>query len=214
MANTKISALTSATTPLAGTETLPIVQSSTTKQVSVANLTAGRTVSATSMLINTASAVSATQFSVAYNGGTNNGIGINETAGTSGTAYMYFNLSGVNIGTITRAGATSAVTYNTVSDRRLKSNIVSLTPEQSGPIIDGLLPRTFTWNVNGASSIGFITDEFQTQFPNAVTGEPNAVDIEGNPRYQMGDFSTAELMAVLVAEIQSLKARLKAANIP
>jgi hypothetical protein len=44
MANSKISALTSATTPLAGTETLPIVQSSTTKQVSVANLTAGRDV--------------------------------------------------------------------------------------------------------------------------------------------------------------------------
>ena len=46
MANTKISALTSATTPLAGTEVLPVVQSSTTKQVSVANLTAGRVVSA------------------------------------------------------------------------------------------------------------------------------------------------------------------------
>lgn len=46
MANSKISALTSASTPLAGTETLPIVQSSTTKQVSVANLTAGRSVSA------------------------------------------------------------------------------------------------------------------------------------------------------------------------
>ncbi len=45
MANSKISALTSATTPLAGTETLPIVQSGTTKQVSVANLTAGRSVS-------------------------------------------------------------------------------------------------------------------------------------------------------------------------
>ena len=45
MANSKISTLTSATTPLAGTETLPIVQSSTTKQVSVANLTAGRNVS-------------------------------------------------------------------------------------------------------------------------------------------------------------------------
>lgn len=44
MANSKISALTSATTPLAGTETLPIVQSSATKQVSVANLTAGRDV--------------------------------------------------------------------------------------------------------------------------------------------------------------------------
>ena len=43
MADLKISQLTGATTPLAGTEVLPIVQSGATKQVSVANLTAGRT---------------------------------------------------------------------------------------------------------------------------------------------------------------------------
>jgi hypothetical protein len=43
MSNSKISALTGAATPLAGTEVLPIVQSSATKQVTVANLTAGRT---------------------------------------------------------------------------------------------------------------------------------------------------------------------------
>jgi hypothetical protein len=49
MADKKISALTGATTPLAGTEVLPIVQSSTTVKVSVANLTAGRDVSATSI---------------------------------------------------------------------------------------------------------------------------------------------------------------------
>ena len=46
MADKKISALTAATTPLAGTEVLPIVQSSTTVKVSVDNLTAGRTVGA------------------------------------------------------------------------------------------------------------------------------------------------------------------------
>lgn len=45
MANAKISALPSATTPLAGTEVLPIVQDGVTDQVSVANLTAGRTIS-------------------------------------------------------------------------------------------------------------------------------------------------------------------------
>ena len=49
MADTKISALPTATVPLAGTEVLPIVQSSTTKQVSVANLTAGRAISASSI---------------------------------------------------------------------------------------------------------------------------------------------------------------------
>ena len=45
MADKKISALPAATTPLAGTEVLPIVQGGTTDQVSVANLTAGRAVS-------------------------------------------------------------------------------------------------------------------------------------------------------------------------
>jgi hypothetical protein len=44
MADTKISALTGATTPLAGTEVLPIVQGGSTVKVSVANLTAGRAV--------------------------------------------------------------------------------------------------------------------------------------------------------------------------
>lgn len=51
MADLKISQLTSSTTPLAGTEDLPIVQSGATKKVSVANLTAGRAVSAASLAL-------------------------------------------------------------------------------------------------------------------------------------------------------------------
>ena len=57
MADTKISALTSATTPLAGTEVLPIVQSGTTKKVAVADLTAGRSVAASQVVIGGGSAV-------------------------------------------------------------------------------------------------------------------------------------------------------------
>ena len=53
MADAKISALTGATTPLAGTEVLPIVQSGATVKVSVANLTAGRALSATQMTLTT-----------------------------------------------------------------------------------------------------------------------------------------------------------------
>ena len=45
MADKKISALTGASTPLAGTEVLPIVQSGSTVKVSIANVTAGRAVS-------------------------------------------------------------------------------------------------------------------------------------------------------------------------
>ena len=44
MADKKISALTGATTPLAGTEVLPIVQGGATVKVSVADLTVGRAV--------------------------------------------------------------------------------------------------------------------------------------------------------------------------
>ena len=51
MPNSKISALPSATTPLAGTETLPIVQGGITEQVSVANLTAARAVTMGSGII-------------------------------------------------------------------------------------------------------------------------------------------------------------------
>jgi hypothetical protein len=46
MADKKISQLSSASTPLAGTEVLPIVQGGSTVKVSVDNLTAGKTVSA------------------------------------------------------------------------------------------------------------------------------------------------------------------------
>jgi len=46
MADVKISGLPASTVPLAGTEVLPIVQGGVTKQVSVADLTAGRTVTA------------------------------------------------------------------------------------------------------------------------------------------------------------------------
>jgi hypothetical protein len=53
MANSKISALPAASTPLAGTELVPVVQGGITEQVSVANLTAGRAVSAASLTLST-----------------------------------------------------------------------------------------------------------------------------------------------------------------
>lgn len=52
MADLKISALPLASTPLAGTEVLPIVQGGITEQVSVANLTAGRNIATNSVTAN------------------------------------------------------------------------------------------------------------------------------------------------------------------
>lgn len=50
MADKKISQLSAAATPLAGTEVLPIVQSSATVKVSIDNLTAGKSVSASNFV--------------------------------------------------------------------------------------------------------------------------------------------------------------------
>jgi len=75
MADVKISQLPAATTPVDGTEVLPIVQSATTKQVSIANLTAGRPMSASSLTLTTPLAV------------TSGGTGL--AAGTSGGIPYY-----------------------------------------------------------------------------------------------------------------------------
>lgn len=55
MADKKISQLTNAATPLAGTETLPIVQGGSTVKVAVSDLTAGRSMSADQVGVGTTS---------------------------------------------------------------------------------------------------------------------------------------------------------------
>lgn len=57
MADKKISALTGATTPLAGTEVLPIVQGGNTVKVSVDNLTTGKTVTANGLVLTGAATI-------------------------------------------------------------------------------------------------------------------------------------------------------------
>jgi hypothetical protein len=59
MADKKISALTGATTPLAGTEVLPIVQGGATVKVAVSDLTAARAVSALSLTLTSTDASAA-----------------------------------------------------------------------------------------------------------------------------------------------------------
>jgi len=87
MADVKISALPAASTPLAGTEVLPIVQSGTTDQVSVANLTAGRTVNgaaftATGTVSGATVTASGTVSGATVSGTTVSGTTVNVGAGT------------------------------------------------------------------------------------------------------------------------------------
>lgn len=103
MANVKISGLPSATTPLAGTEVLPIVQGGVTDQVSVANLTVGRTVNALAFDTDVAAAgVTLSGTTLAADGTDTN---INILVNTKGTGGVGIN--GAPSGTVAGVTVTS-----------------------------------------------------------------------------------------------------------
>jgi hypothetical protein len=84
MANKKISALTASTTPLAGTEVLPIVQGGATVKVAVSDLTAGRATSVLSLTSTNDSTVNG--LAVGKGGGSvssNTALGVSALAGNS-----------------------------------------------------------------------------------------------------------------------------------
>lgn len=141
MANTKISALTAATTPLAGTEVLPIVQSSTTKQVSVANLTAGRAISATSLSLTT------TPLTVA-NGGT----GLSSfTAGDIPYYASGTTLTGLGIGAANRVLTSSGSAPQWSTSLNLSGSITSGGTLQALATVQSSSGADLSLNANGAN---------------------------------------------------------------
>ena len=129
---------------------------------------------------------------------------INHTNGTGGgNYYSAFGYNGSAIGSITQAG-TTGVLYNVTSDYRLKTVIAPVS--DAGQRIDALEPIEYDWNTGGRTR-GFLAHKFAEVYPNSVTGEKDAVDEEGKPVYQAMQASTSEVMADLIAEIQSLRKR-------
>lgn len=127
---------------------------------------------------------------------------VNHETGSVGI-FMRFNLGGSVIGNIAQVGTTQ-VAYNTTSDRRMKKDIVPM--ENGISRIEQLNPVYFVWKTDNTPGQGFIADELQQVFPDAVTGEPNAVDAQGKPIYQAVD--TSFLVATLCAAVKELKAEL------
>ena len=162
------------------------------------------------LLVGTTS-YSGVQIGVGYAGNVNTGIGLNDTTSTSGCGFMAFQIGGTTIGSISRVAATSAVVYNTTSDYRLKTVTGAVTGQ--GSRIDALKPIDYLWTDGGQQARGFLAHEFQTVYPNSVTGEKDAIDANGNPKHQSMQAATSEVIADLVAEIQSLRQRLSAANL-
>jgi len=159
------------------------------------------------LLVGTTSALDVGKISVKYDGAPQNGISITPSDGTSNTGYIVFeNESNTRIGSVTRVTTTNAVIYNTTSDYRLKTVTGSVTGQ--GERIDALKPIDYQWKEGNQQARGFLAHEFQTVYPNSVSGEKDAVDTDGKPVYQGMQASTAEVIADLVAEIQSLRQRI------
>ena len=152
----------------------------------------------------------------AYFTGYGNGYGIglwmtpnpSATGGTA-TAISFQNVSNTTVGSITTTA--SGTLYNITSDYRLKEVIGAVSG--SGERIDALEPIDYTMKADGSQHRGFLAHKFQEVYSNSVTGKKDAVDEDGKPVYQQMQAGTAEVIADLVSEIKTLRARLKAANI-
>jgi hypothetical protein len=121
----------------------------------------------------------------------------NSSASSGFYAYFEYN-GGTNNGSISWSGGTTS--YNTTSDYRLKNIDGPLT--NSGAYIDALKPVEGSWKADGKRFIGFLAHQVQeVSQTSVVVGEK-----DGKEMQQM-DYSAPELIANLIAEVQSLRAR-------
>ena len=123
------------------------------------------------------------------------------TGTASSQPYVYMVYGGLAIGSITQNG-TTAVAYNTSSDYRLKNTIAPMAGALAKVTL--LKPCTYKWNADGSDGEGFIAHELAEVCPQAVTGEKDAIDAEGNIKPQGID--TSFLVATLTAAIQEQQA--------
>jgi hypothetical protein len=113
------------------------------------------------------------------------------------TAFIQFQYNGATtVGSITTNG--SSTSYVTSSDYRLKDNITPMTGALAK--VAQLKPVTYKWKADNSDGQGFIAHELQKIIPDAVVGQKDEVDENGNPRYQGID--TSFLVATLTSAIQ------------
>lgn len=130
-------------------------------------------------------------------------IGPTSNPGEGNNLLQFFDGDGTYVGWV-GGDAGGGVNYGTPSDARLKTNIVDFA---------GGLDMVFRMKVRkyefieapGKERIGFIAQELQTVFPQAVSGDPEG-DVKENP---MG-VDYGRVTPVLVSAIQELIAENKA----
>lgn len=154
------------------------------------------------VMINTTSEYS-TALSILIRNSLDGGIGIQ--ANTNGNYGMIFrNSSGSQVGRIQIDAA--GTQYVTTSDYRLKTNVAPML-NGLGKILQ-LKPCTWDWVNGSGAGQGFIAHELQSIIPEAVSGEKDAVDHDGNIKPQGVDASF--VVATTVAAIQQLNDKVEA----
>lgn len=128
------------------------------------------------------------------------GGGVGITGNASVTQVMRFAYTTTAVGSINITNSTTS--YATTSDYRLKEDVQPMVGALAK--VAALKPVTYKWKADGSDGQGFIAHELQEIAPDAVVGEKDAVDADGNPVYQGID--TSFLVATLTAAIQELKA--------
>ena len=131
-------------------------------------------------------------------------MGITTSSGTQLSFYTYSS-GAVLAGAITNP-TSNTTAYTSISDYRLKENITPMSGALS--VVNQLKPCTYDWISDKSKGQGFIAHELQALVPDCVIGEKDAVDKEGNPKYQSVD--TSFLIATLTSAIQELSAKVTA----
>tara|TARA_Y100000590_G_scaffold939_1_gene1174 strand:+ start:1035 stop:2795 length:1761 start_codon:yes stop_codon:yes gene_type:complete len=118
--------------------------------------------------------------------------------------WLIINANGEQGSVTTTASATQ---FNTSSDYRLKENQVAISDGLTR--LNQLKPYRFNFKVDKDTTVdGFFAHEVSSIVPEAITGEKDAVDSDGNIKVQQID--QAKLVPLLVAAVQELSAKVTA----
>ena len=131
MADKKISALTAASTPLAGTEVLPIVQSGATVKVAVSDLTAGRAMAASSLTTATVQATNSGGLALKNSGGTTQML-LGGGGGDNITLSVATNITPANAAVAISPTGTGTLTLNPAAASTINNMSIGATTAATG----------------------------------------------------------------------------------
>jgi hypothetical protein len=137
-----------------------------------------------------------------FNGAAQSGFVMQTSASPDTNCMIFLNSSGVPLGSIFIKPSSNQVTFNDLSDYRLKHSVAPMTGALAK--VAQLKPCTFKWKNNDVESQGFIAHELQEVVKECVTGEKDEVNEDGSIKAQGVD--PRKLVATLTAAIQELKA--------